>query len=353
MELHPQPSWIQWYGASQQVIASAMYKVHKCMLCVCCSFLTVGNEMNLCLPNGGKGPCQQVCTYTEPAYHCSCFPEWTLSVNKHSCHKTGQGNCVNNCSGHGVCLHGGYCDCQFGWRGPSCSEAVCYAFADCSGHGDCVAPNQCACLISWGGVDCSIDLCSIHRSCQTCTSKIGCGWCDSTKKCLPGGGFGPDDSSTAPQCVSWLYYSCNVAVVDKSSVSNCSDQVRTIDCSQHCIDNTDLKTSGPGSYEFCSVFKTLCHHYARCFQSALTPNLVCPTWNEDKCRFGIPVTPRQYDDVPLIARRRRNAGFSAAVCSKYSEFLVCVCAYFTLVLSINQNKTICMTSCKKRDGARI
>ena len=282
---------------------------------------TVGTDVNPCLTNGGKGPCQQVCTYFKQAYYCSCFPGWKLSINKHSCFKPGQDDCVNNCSGNGVCLQGGHCDCQFGWLGPSCSEAVCYNFANCFGHGDCITPNQCDCLVGWGGAACSIDLCSTHRSCQTCTKKVGCGWCDSTKKCLAGSGFGPDDSNEASQCDSWLYYSCNAAVALKTSLSDCSDQLGTIDCNQQCIDNTDLKTTGPGSYEYCIVFKSLCNNYARCFQSTETSDSLCPTWNEDKCPFGIQVTPQQEtrrkrDDSPFV---RMNP--TAPACSKCVQCL--------------------------------
>ena len=254
------------------------------------TFLAVGIFENPCLANDGRGPCQQVCTYIDQTFHrCSCFPGWELSVNQHSCFRPGQDDCVNNCSGNGVCLEGGRCDCQFGWLGPSCSEAVCYNFANCFGHGDCIAPNQCDCLVGWGGAACSVDLCSIHRSCQTCTRRIGCGWCDSTNKCLAGSGFGPDDSSEALQCDSWLYYSCNAAVADKTSVSDCSDQVGTIDCNQQCIDNTDLKTTGPGSYEYCTIFRSSCNNYARCFQSVEISDFLCPTWDEDECPLGIQV----------------------------------------------------------------
>ena len=121
------------------------------MIYLMSTLFTVGSDVNPCLANGGKGPCQQVCTYLEQGYHCSCLPEWQLSINQHSCFKPGQDDCVYGCSGNGVCLQGGHCDCQFGWRGPSCSEAVCYNFANCFGHGNCIAPNECDCLVGWGG----------------------------------------------------------------------------------------------------------------------------------------------------------------------------------------------------------
>ena len=36
-------------------------------------------DINECLPNGGRGPCEQICTNTLGSFDCSCQPGYNVS----------------------------------------------------------------------------------------------------------------------------------------------------------------------------------------------------------------------------------------------------------------------------------
>eukprot|EP00899_Mesostigma_viride_P027650 jgi/Mesvir1/806/Mv17398-RA.2 len=61
-----------------------------------------------------------------------------------------QAICEQRC-GHGKCLRPGYCTCEDGWKGRSCDEPVCTRSCN---HGRCLQPNFCACDESWHGLTC-------------------------------------------------------------------------------------------------------------------------------------------------------------------------------------------------------
>ena len=242
-----------------------------------------------CSKNGGRGDCQFRCNVlVNNRYYCSCDEGYNLAFNQHSCYKkTNTSHCLGECSGNGVCLGSGYCDCQFGWQGETCHEAVCPSFAECSNHGYCLIPNTCACKLGWSGFACSIDLCTIHSTCAECTNTPGCGWCDASHKCSAGSGYGPGEGP----CASWFYYRCTLATtVNGSSLSGCSSQIAVIDCTRPCVDNVSPKTQGPGSQPYCNNFYSLCRDYSNCFEENDFGRL---SWEEYRCPFGIPLPEQQ------------------------------------------------------------
>lgn len=174
---------------------------------------------------------------------------------------------------------GSQCQCLFGWKGEKCDVPACYYLADCSGNGLCVSPGKCSCKSGWGGPACNVDICSQHKFCDVCSEQVGCGWCEGSKTCMAGTGYGP----LKQQCRSWWYYYCFGAVVDLTESPACTDQLTMIDCSKNCINNNDLQTKGPGSHDYCSRYSSACLKYTQCY----TRVSGCLTWNEENCRFGL------------------------------------------------------------------
>jgi syndecan 4 len=83
-----------------------------------------------------------------------------------------QGDCLNNCSGHGHCMildplfdpHTIECHCDVGWDGYDCSIPSC--IQRCSGNGACHADGTCQCYSGWTGDDCSNPSCPNDCSSQ-------------------------------------------------------------------------------------------------------------------------------------------------------------------------------------------
>ena len=59
-------------------------------------FIVTNVDINECLPNGGLGPCDQICTNTPGSFSCSCQPGYVLS--EHTC--TGMHDRVFNINLH-------------------------------------------------------------------------------------------------------------------------------------------------------------------------------------------------------------------------------------------------------------
>ena len=43
------------------------------------NILLISPDINECLPNGGRGPCDQICTNTIGSFSCSCQPGYAVS----------------------------------------------------------------------------------------------------------------------------------------------------------------------------------------------------------------------------------------------------------------------------------
>eukprot|EP00118_Oscarella_pearsei_P021145 m.235962 g.235962 ORF g.235962 m.235962 type:complete len:1784 (+) comp40130_c0_seq16:813-6164(+) len=245
----------------------------------------------------GKGPCQRYCDFLGgSSYECLCNNDELLAPNQHTCYpKNKPPVCTGDCSGNGVCIGNELCDCRVDWKGNTCSDPVCYGVADCSRHGDCVSPDVCMCNAGWEGRACSVDLCSIHRSCSTCTASVGCGWCDSSRRCIPGSGFGPDDAPSS--CLSWFYYNCLAAA--NTPTTGCFLGVDRIDCSVPCINANLPSTKGPGSLQYCRDVGKACKDFAVCFSA---PSEGCLSWNEAACPVGRPLL----SNVSPSRRRRES-----------------------------------------------
>eukprot|EP00300_Choanocystis_sp_HF-7_P021803 c20903_g1_i1.p1 GENE.c20903_g1_i1~~c20903_g1_i1.p1 ORF type:complete len:938 (+),score=93.91 c20903_g1_i1:111-2816(+) len=133
------------------------HETHRGFICACfvgfsgksCQFLDV-DDPEICPKYcSGHGKCV---LSSDP--HCFCETGWVgADCGTPECPITDGAVC----SGHGICEHGS-CTCDFGWRSGalgSCDESLC--LNDCSGHGLCLFNGMCACQNSWSGDDCSVD----------------------------------------------------------------------------------------------------------------------------------------------------------------------------------------------------
>lgn len=72
---------------------------------------------------------------------------------------------ATTCNGHGTCMNGGGCECDFGFTGASCSECArdfyaypicrnCSANTTCNGHGTCSTTGACTCATGFTDAGC-------------------------------------------------------------------------------------------------------------------------------------------------------------------------------------------------------
>lgn len=182
------------------------------------------------------------------------------------CRKGNVGLCSNRCFRHGIC-NGNVCICNSGWEGEDCSQFNCKAVSNCFGRGECTGPNVCQCQEGWTGNNCATSYCSRYLSCGQCIRQPGCGWCDSSLKCLPG----YSNQSYLFHCDNWFYHNCLSLPNHK-----CSDQILKIDCNDTNCKKPTAKLIGK-----CND----CRMYINCYDAK---NDSCATWNETKCRGGVP-----------------------------------------------------------------
>ncbi|XP_033103075.1 protein bark beetle-like [Anneissia japonica] len=186
------------------------------------------------------------------------------------CERTTKNLCPNNCMGNGMCW-GRRCRCDPGWSGKDCSQHICSY--GCSIHGTCVGPNVCRCKSGWQGSSCTSSYCRRFKNCRSCAKVEGCGWCDSTLKCLPGTSTGPE---LGVQCEAWFHNYC-------FTTGTCSNSIEILNCKlTHC--DTTRSSTTIGSCQSCRDLE-------QCFIEK--PN-GCNVWSPDMCPLNL-VNPNYAD----------------------------------------------------------
>lgn len=188
------------------------------------------------------------------------------------CQKSSSGFCPSNCNRRGSCS-GTMCICDAGWTGNDCSKISCEDVANCSYHGECVGPNICKCDPGWYGSHCGASKCPRYSSCQQCTKDEGCGWCDTTQKCVPG-----NAEKSFSSCENYFFRNCLTF-----SPSTCSKEIHQIQCSEQLCNMTRT-----GSVGFCQQ----CRDLETCY-SKVSP-VKCASLNESICPLGV-VSPNLED----------------------------------------------------------
>lgn len=99
--------------------------------------------------------CSQVCVNTDVSYECQCNARYSLDSDEKGCKPVCKGKyrCL-----HGVCSGLNKCDCDAGWEGDPCNDAICQP--TCL-HGRCVSPQDCICMKDWDGPGCTQPICGI------------------------------------------------------------------------------------------------------------------------------------------------------------------------------------------------
>eukprot|EP00301_Raphidiophrys_heterophryoidea_P027719 c9793_g1_i1.p1 GENE.c9793_g1_i1~~c9793_g1_i1.p1 ORF type:complete len:1252 (-),score=265.64 c9793_g1_i1:188-3916(-) len=168
--------------------------------------------------------------------------------------------CPNLCSGHGNCSDGGFCECEPGFMGTDCSTAPLCLY-NCSGHGLC-HDGLCQCDHGWGGSACSQAL----RSCPAvCPEHSRCN--DSICVCIDG--WTGNDCTTAPApvlscpsthkqlecsgngvCVNGVCQ-CNSGWYDANCAMECPMNCSNTECEVHglCVDGTCHCVAGWSGYD--------------------------------------------------------------------------------------------------------
>ncbi|EEY56024.1 leishmanolysin-like peptidase [Phytophthora infestans T30-4] len=114
----------------------------------------------------------------------------------------------DKCSGNGVLLPSGECDCFPGHTGDDCSGIECPSHddAECGGssHGSCDrSTGICLCASGYTGVSCSELLCPMESNSKNVTQCSGNGVCDvDTGECTCRNGYSGDACECVPGCTS-------------------------------------------------------------------------------------------------------------------------------------------------------
>ncbi|XP_033126260.1 uncharacterized protein LOC117124219 [Anneissia japonica] len=213
------------------------------------------------------------CSYLELNYGSGKHKTGTADCNERYptvCERATRNRCPNNCMGNGMCWYK-TCICDPGWSAKDCSQYICSY--GCSNHGTCVGPNVCRCKSGWQGSRCTFSYCMRFKDCRSCTKVEGCGWCDSTLKCLPGTITGPE---FGVQCEAWFHNYC-------FTTGECSNNIEILNCKlTHC----DTTRSSPtiGSCQSCRDLE-------QCF---IEKPSGCNVWSPDMCPFNL-VNPNYAD----------------------------------------------------------
>ncbi|XP_035688625.1 neurogenic locus notch homolog protein 1-like [Branchiostoma floridae] len=181
-----------------------------------------------CLTNGGRGPCDQICTNEYGSYRCSCQAGYQLYSDSVSCVDVNecdeaQHDCEQTC----LNIVGSFtCGCEDGFLlsadGKTCSDIDECSSSPCQNGGTChnlINEYRCDCQPGWSGGNCQEDVneCDInlHDCQQVCLNTFdgfSCGCddgfslntdgksCSKTDNCVPGacesGGTCIDGNST-------------------------------------------------------------------------------------------------------------------------------------------------------------
>ena len=129
----------------------------------------VCRDINECSRPASEHGCSQVCVNTDGSYKCDCNKGFALDGDGKTCNPlcTGANSCL-----HGECVAPETCNCDAGWSGAACDQAICEP--PCV-NGRCVYPTVCVCTRGWTGPSCSDGLCwggCLHGG--TCTGPLKC-----------------------------------------------------------------------------------------------------------------------------------------------------------------------------------
>ncbi|CAH1781186.1 unnamed protein product [Owenia fusiformis] len=118
---------------------------------------------------------------------------------------------------------------------------------------------------------CSTSYCPRYTGCVACSNQIGCGWCDTSQQCMPGGG----DAPTLTTCPAWFYFNC----LTTKERSVCSKEIQIMDCNgKQC----DGENNPYYTQEKCNR----CIDIENCFIEN-NPLSDCKVWNTTRCPDGL------------------------------------------------------------------
>ncbi|CAH1239205.1 THBS4 [Branchiostoma lanceolatum] len=269
-----------------------------------------------CLTNGGRGPCDQLCTNEHGSYRCSCQQGYQLDVDSVSCIDTNECDesqhdceqtclnivggftcgCIDECSSS-PCQNGGTCrnlinayscDCQPGWRGVNCQEDEDECLTN-GGRGPCdqLCTNEhgsyrCSCQQGYqldvDSVSCiDTNECdeSQHDCEQTCLNIVGGFTCGYTNECDEAQ---HDCEQTCLNIVGG--FTCGYVNECEQSLHDCQQTCLNIygGFSCGCDDGFSLNDDGKS----CSVIDTddclpgACENSGTCVDGNNTFSCVCP-----------------------------------------------------------------------------
>ncbi len=198
----------------------------------------------------------------------SCAPEVP------TCGQAGQACCAapTECMGGLSCV-GGQCRASTcgGEEQPCCAGDACDSSLSCSGGRCIMLDPQCS-----------------FTTCGTCTGPAGCGWCESSGRCMAGNTAGPSGTT----CADWIWASdhCPEACTVRTSCSSCTSLfacgwcAETASCTRGTLGGPITGSCGDWVGDFdncvCSAVQGDC----------TTPGTEC--CNSLSCRRGVTFTTR-------------------------------------------------------------